>query len=644
MKNFRTQPLFAVVLLMMSALTTAYAQITPSDDSYTSTATPTTNFGAKTTLGVVSPSQSAYIQFDLSSIPAGYTSASIAKATLKLYVNTVPSAGSFNVDFVNGTWSEKTITANLAPALGSTIAPSVPLTGANAKDYLLIDVTAAVGAWLNGTQANDGIALVANSPLSATFDSKENTAQSHPPELDIVFSGGGTITGITTASGSGLIGGTNKGVANLSLLTSCSSGQILSWNGTAWACKSVSGSGTVTSVGLSAPASDFTVSGSPVTTSGTLGLNWKVSPSSASAANAIVKRDANGDFWVNAITGTGTFVTETTNPYGMFALSTSPTGIGSYGEANSATGLTIGVKGVTDSLGTGGAAGVFGVASSADPSAGPSQGVAGQSNSSRGIGVIGFGSSLSATLSRLIGVVPVGVWGDSAGGFAGVFATNDSGTALQATNNSPGAPTMEVVNDTTAPSGHVFTTLGTTNFCDIDVLGNLHCSGTLSGAAKNFKIDHPLDPANKYLVHASIESPDMKTVYDGVTVLDADGQAWVKLPAYVEALNGEFRYQLTCMGSFAPVYVAQEISNNRFRIAGGTGGMKVSWQVTGTRHDAYAKAHPLVVESEKQGDERGHYLHPEEFGQPNELGITAVHRAKMRPRPADQDHSSAVAK
>jgi len=64
------------------------------------------------------------------------------------------------------------------------------------------------------------------------------------------------------------------------------------------------GSGTVTSVGLSAPSSDFTVSGSPVTTSGNLGLAWKVAPTSAASANAIVKRDGSGGFSAGAVSAT----------------------------------------------------------------------------------------------------------------------------------------------------------------------------------------------------------------------------------------------------------------------------------------------------------------------------------------------------
>jgi hypothetical protein len=150
---------------------------------------------------------------------------------------------------------------------------------------------------------------------------------------------------------------------------------------------------------------------------------------------------------------------------------------------------------------------------------------------------------------------------------------------------------------------------------DVSVAGNLAVAGALNvTGAKHFKIDHPLDPANKYLYHASVESPDMMNIYNGTTVLDTKGEAEIKLPDWFEALNRDFRYQLSCVGGFAPVYVAKEIENNTFRIAGGTSGLKVSWQVTGVRHDAYAEAHPSPVEVEKPAGERGHYLHPELFG------------------------------
>ena len=151
--------------------------------------------------------------------------------------------------------------------------------------------------------------------------------------------------------------------------------------------------------------------------------------------------------------------------------------------------------------------------------------------------------------------------------------------------------------------------------------GNVSVTGTLSASSKSFRIDDPLDPANKFLVHASVESSELKTIYDGTVTLDASGTAVVQLPDWFEALNGDFRYQLTCVGGYAPVYIAQRIRNNAFEIAGGAPGLEVDWQVTGVRHDPYAKAHPLRVEMEKTEKERGYYLHPELYGQPAQKGI-----------------------
>ena len=224
---------------------TAYAQITPLGDSYINTADATTNYGAKTLLDVDGASQTTYIQFNLASIPS---TASVSQATLKLYVNTVATAGSFNVDYVNGTWSEGKIDASNAPALGKAIASNVSVATADKNQYILVNVTSAVQAWLDGSETNNGLALVANSSFNATFDSKENTTTSHPAELDIAFAGGdGTITGVTTASGSGLTGGGTSGTLDLSLTEACTSKQVLQWSGSAWTCSNA-GTGTITGV------------------------------------------------------------------------------------------------------------------------------------------------------------------------------------------------------------------------------------------------------------------------------------------------------------------------------------------------------------------------------------------------------------
>jgi hypothetical protein len=135
--------------------------------------------------------------------------------------------------------------------------------------------------------------------------------------------------------------------------------------------------------------------------------------------------------------------------------------------------------------------------------------------------------------------------------------------------------------------------------------GNLSVYGTLYKHNSAFRIDHPLDPDHKYLQHSVIESPDMKNIYDGVVALDAKGEAIVRMPAYFEALNRDFRYQLTCIGGFAPVYVSRGIHKNKFWIAGGKPGLRVSWMVTGIRHDAYANAHRIAVEEDKTNLQQG---------------------------------------
>jgi hypothetical protein len=242
-KNSKMQS--AVLLLFtLCLLTGAYGQITPNADAYTDSTDPNTNYGAAALLDVDGATQATYIQFDLSSIPTG---AVVSQATLKLYVNAVTTAGNFEVYSVNGTWSESTITSNLAPALGSVIDSSVSITNADQNQYILANITSTVQGWVDTPSSNNGIALVAIGTFNANFDSKESTTTSHPPELDVVFAGDGTITGVTTASGSGLIGGGTSGTLNLSLTNACAANQVLQWNGSLWVCASI-GAGTVTSV------------------------------------------------------------------------------------------------------------------------------------------------------------------------------------------------------------------------------------------------------------------------------------------------------------------------------------------------------------------------------------------------------------
>jgi hypothetical protein len=119
---------------------------------------------------------------------------------------------------------------------------------------------------------------------------------------------------------------------------------------------------------------------------------------------------------------------------------------------------------------------------------------------------------------------------------------------------------------------------------------------------------------------------------------DGSGEAWVELPEYFEDLNRDFRYQLTAFGGPGPnLHVAEEISGNRFKIAGASPGLRVSWQVTGVRQDPWAEANGTVVEEERPLAERGTYKHPAAYGKPERLNIEWV-RGASQPSEGGQDH------
>jgi hypothetical protein len=327
-----------------------------------------------------------------------------------------------------------------------------------------------------------------------------------------------------------------------------------------------------------------------VESNGTIGI-WGATSSTAPFATGVSGQSASPSG--NGVVGEATSSTGINN--GVFGRSASTSGNGVGGIATATTGNTYGVSGQTNTAGFG--AGVIG---SANANTGTAFGVFGGANGTSGNGVFGYASATSGYTSGVAGFV------ESPNGTAGQFTTH-SGSGLLLTGNSGSSFTQVFYVDA---SGNGY------------FAGNLNVIGNLSKGSGSFKIDDPLDPANKTLSHSFVESPDMKNIYDGVVQLDANGQVWVDLPQYFDALNRDFRYQLTAIGAPGPgLYIAQEIAGNRFKIEGGKPGAKVSWQVTGVRQDAYAKAHRVPVEEDKAATERGYYLHPDAFGQPQSKGI-----------------------
>jgi hypothetical protein len=292
-------------------------------------------------------------------------------------------------------------------------------------------------------------------------------------------------------------------------------------------------------------------------------------------------------------TGSGTAVYGSADS-GDGVVGYSATGTGVYGESGSSYGVYgISNGNIAGVYGTSGGLGVEGTSSTGT-------GVYGESNSSYGM----YGTSAQST--GVIGYGTIGVEGAS---------------------NSVG---VEGFNLSAVSGNRAYLS---SNCCAADLYGTVDVHGTLTKTAGSFKIDDPIDPANKYLSHSFVESPDMKNIYDGIVTTDGSGIADVTLPDWFMALNKDFRYQLTVIGVFAQAIVEQEVTDNHFRIRTNQPNVKVSWQVTGIRHDPYADAHRIPIEEDKPAAEKGTYLFPELYGQPAEKSLHAL-RYPQKENPA----------
>ena len=404
----------------------------------------------------------------------------------------------------------------------------------------------------------------------------------------------GVVGGTASSSGAGVAGNASfAGAYGVNGFNSATSGNAVGVQGNA---NSTSGAGVR---GGTNNAGSVGVQGNNNATSGfAVGVNgFTASNSGAGVAGSANFAGASGVNGFNSATS-GYAV-------GVSGGINSNSGAGVQGNASLA-----GASGVNgfNSASSGYAVGVSGGTSSTNGA-----GVSGNSNVAGVFGVVGFNSAASGYAIGTEGASSspggVGVWAVSmacssgctlVAGKAGQFQTATNGVLLQGLSGDEGA------NIGTATQVFLVDGQGNGSYSgNVQVNGNLNVGGMLSKSSGTFRIDHPLDPENKYLYHSFVESPDMKNIYDGVLTLDENGEAAVTLPDWFEALNQDFRYQLTCIGSYAPVYVASEVSGNQFRIAGGRSGLKVSWQVTGIRHDSYANSHRIQVEVDKQANEKG---------------------------------------
>jgi hypothetical protein len=350
------------------------------------------------------------------------------------------------------------------------------------------------------------------------------------------------------------------------------------------------------------PGRSFTVNvNNEVAIQGISGSSWGLHGSSGSSHG--VAGISSGSSTVAGVygfsaNGRGVFGLST-NYNGVWAQSTNQDGLFAFGgrDGGYLTGTRYGVFG-NSSGAAWSRAGVLGTAAAA-PGTGETSGVRGISPTLPGGGLGGW--------------IVSGVSGYSTFGF-GVNGVSEVIGVQGAIVNTSGS---------VLATGRLAYVTGGVNY-GVYSQGPAHIAGTLSKSGGSFKIDHPVDPENKTLSHSFVESPDMKNIYDGNVTLDRGGRAVVQLPDYFQALNRDFRYQLTAIGKPGPnLYIEQEIHGNQFVIAGGNAGMRVSWMVTGIRQDAWAERFRIPVEEFKREEDRGYYLNPEAFDLPAEKSITA---------------------
>jgi hypothetical protein len=376
-------------------------------------------------------------------------------------------------------------------------------------------------------------------------------------------------------------------------------------------------SGTTLAITGSETATGSISSGASIHANGNVGSSTMTATTTTNAITGTITGAGNQ---IAAVTGNATATGAAGFTFGVIGQSASDSGRGVFGLSTGASG--IGVIGEIASGSNG-----YGVLGKALPGS-TGYGVWGEAAPGAVDGVHGLAHTANSGVTGLNDGTGYGVWGEAFGsaldGVHGV-SNNVSGSGVAGVNFANGIGVYGG-----AGSGWAGYFGG-----DVNVTGNLSKSGG------SFKIDHPLDPANKYLYHSFVESPDMMNIYNGNVTTDAQGIAVVQMPDWFEALNRDFRYQLTVMGQFAQAIVAGKMAGHQFTIKTDKPSVEVSWQVTGVRHDAWADAHRIPVEQLKTGQERGRFVHPELFGASPEKSITAMHApsatatpAKSRPRAA----------
>jgi hypothetical protein len=237
--------LLVVSLLLCPAMSNA--QHIVRDDTHVKNASATNFRDAERLIVGDFGKYTSFIRFDLSMLPIDVTGNEIQKATLRLFIGQVGRAGSFEVSRVHGDWNEATLSFDSAVGIVGNIEAIVGVAAEHADEYLLVDLTALVKEWVDGTQPNDGVALVPVGDVNLQFDSKEAKGTSHDPRLEIVLSSPETANGVTSVTADSPLLVTNPtttprislgtvpvALGGTGLTTPGAAGSLLRSDGSAW--------------------------------------------------------------------------------------------------------------------------------------------------------------------------------------------------------------------------------------------------------------------------------------------------------------------------------------------------------------------------------------------------------------------------
>jgi hypothetical protein len=471
----------------------------------------------------------------------------------------------------------------------------------------------AAGTGLSENQSTGAVTLNLDDPLSLSGSRSQAILEGvnsgagdglHGQTADGGFTG---VFGDNTAGGKGVFGASASGhgvegiggsAGVYGTTRSSSTGYGVQGNGGA-----VGVWGTGSAFGVNGDANG--ANGVGVGGSGSIGV---VGKTTNSAGYGVLGYNTGGGTGIDGYTSGNGFSAgvegdNTTSGLGVYGNSTSGTGVAGLSGVSSIEGGSVGAQGISAS-GTG----VYG------ESAGNSNSIAIEArNRGSGTGVYGSAGSgfgvqgISASNYGVLGVYGnTTILGSSP---SGVYGYSFLGNGVEGVTSADGQ--SGVYGESKSASGNYAGWFA----------GNVEVTGTLTAGSKNFRIDDPADPANKFLVHTSVESPYAENVYNGNITTDRRGYATVRLPAYFDAENIDPRYQLTVIGSFAHAVVWTRERHDRFLIRTDQPRAEVSWQVMGIRNDPYARSQRGPAEQLKPVSERGRYLYPQGYGEPARLAV-----------------------